>query len=237
MPRQILHDRMKTAVLGEDGARHVIHHPRLLELAGHYGFRPRACAPYRAKTKGKVERPFSHIRDDFFLGGCFANLGDLNAQFTEWRAGVANVRCHGTTRRVISEAFAEERPRLLPLPRTPFNAVSGLRRRAGHDGMAGVNGNLYSVPDRTRRRVVDVHTLADEVRIYEGRRLVAAHPLLRGRGLRRLAPGHRRWPPPGSGSRKPGAEVVLMPPGHTVRRRDLSVYERIGHALADGERP
>ena len=238
VPRQILYDRMKTAVLGEDEARHVIYHPRLLELAEHYGFRPRACAPYRAKTKGKVERPFSYIRDDFFLGARFANLEDLNAQFTEWRAGVANVRCHGTTRRFIDEAFAEERPQLLPLPRTPFNAVLSLQRRVSHDGMVSVNGNLYSVPDRTRRRVVDVHTLADEVRIYEGRRLVAVHPLLRGRGLRRLAPGHRRWPPPGSSAAsKRGAEVVLMPPGHTVRRRDLNVYEQIGHALAGGERP
>lgn len=187
--------------------------------------------------KGKVERPFSYIRDDFFLGGCFANLEDLNAQFTEWRAGVANVRCHGTTRRFIDEAFAEERPQLLPLPRTPFNAVLSLQRRVSHDGMVSVNGNLYSVPDRTRRRVVDVHTLADEVRIYEGRRPVAVHPLLRGRGLRRLAPGHRRWPPPGSSAPKQGGELVPMPPGHTVHRRDLSVYEHVGHALAGGERP
>ena len=57
LPRQILYDRMKTAVLSEEEARHVIYHPRLLELTERYGFRPRACAPYRAKTKGKVERP------------------------------------------------------------------------------------------------------------------------------------------------------------------------------------
>ena len=160
VPRQILYDRMKTAVLGEDEARHVIYHPRLLELAEHYGFSPRACAPYRAKTKGKVERPFSYIRDDFFLGGCFANLEDLNTQFAQWRHSLANERCHGTTRRVISEAFTEEQPQLLPLPKAPFNAVLSLQRRVSHDGMVSVNGNLYSVPDRTRRRVVDVHTLS-----------------------------------------------------------------------------
>jgi transposase len=49
-------------------------------LADHYGFRPRACAAYRAKTKGKVERPFRYIRQDFFLGREFRNLADLNAQ-------------------------------------------------------------------------------------------------------------------------------------------------------------
>ena len=152
VPRQILYDRMKTAVLGETEARHVIYHPRLLELAEHYGFTPRACAPYRAKTKGKVERPFSYIRDDFFLAARFANLKDLNAQFAAWRCRVANARCHGTTRRIVSEAFAEEQPQLLALPNGPFNAVLSLQRRVSHDGMVSVNGNLYSVPDRTRRR-------------------------------------------------------------------------------------
>ena len=53
-------------------------------LARHYGFVPRACRPYRAKTKGKVERPFRYIREDFFLARSFRNLDDLNAQF---RAG------------------------------------------------------------------------------------------------------------------------------------------------------
>lgn len=236
VPRQILYDRMKTAVLGETETRHVIYHPRLLELAEHYGFTPRACAPYRAKTKGKVERPFSYIRDDFFLAARFATLEDLNAQFAAWRSGVANVRRHGTTRQVVSEAFAEERPQLLPLPKTPFNAVLSLQRRVSHDGMVSVNGNFYSVPDRTRRRVVDVHTLADEVRIFEDRRLVAVHPVLHGRGRRRVAAGHRRWPPPGSHTPQADSPVVLPPAGHIVHRRDLSVYDRIGDVLAQGER-
>ncbi len=65
----------------------------------HYGYRFRACAPHwaKTKTKGKVERPFSYIRDDFFLGARYDNLENLRAQFTQWRHGVASVRCHGTT--------------------------------------------------------------------------------------------------------------------------------------------
>lgn len=237
VPQHILYDRMKTAVLGEDPARHIVYHPRLLELAEHYGFRPRACAAYRAKTKGKVERPFGYIRDDFFLAGVFRNLDDLNAQFTRWCDTVANPRCHGTTQRIINEAFAEERPHLQPLPRLPFNAVLSLDRRVSSDGMVSVNGNLYSVPDRARRRVVEVHSLAGEVRIYEGQRLLAVHPVLEGRGQRRVAPGHRHWPPPGRGSTRPPqvTDVILTPPGHAVSRRDLAVYDRIGQALSNGE--
>ena len=67
VPIEILYDRMKTAVTGEDDAGHIVYNRSLLTLAKHYGFHPKACRPYRAKTKGKVERPFSYIRQDFFL--------------------------------------------------------------------------------------------------------------------------------------------------------------------------
>ena len=237
IPKHILYDRMKTVVLGESEDRHVIYHPRLLEMAAHYGFAPRACAAYRAKTKGKVERPFRYIREDFFLARSFRDMDDLNTQFADWLATVANARCHGTTRRVVAEAFAEEQEQLRPLPALPFNAVLSLQRRVSHDGMVSVDGNRYSVPDYTRRRVVEVQTRADEVRIYEGSRLLAVHPVLEGRGQSRLAAGHRRWPPPGTGGKRSNGLVLLPPPGQTVTRRDLRVYDRVGEALATAGAP
>ena len=99
---------------------------------------------------------------------------------------------HATTRRVVNEAFAEEQPHLRPLPLVPFRAVLRLERRISREGMVSVGGNLYSVPDATRRRVVEVHALADEIRIFEDGVLIAAHPVLEGRHQRRVAPGHRQ---------------------------------------------
>ena len=149
VPREILYDRMKTAVIGEDLDGLVIYNRALLDLARHYGFQPRACRPYRAKTKGKVERPFRYIREDFFLAGSFRNLEDLNGQLRHWLDTVANPRVHATTRRVVNEAFAEERSALKPLPLARLSSGPqartarvarghGLRRRqpvqrAGHD--------------------------------------------------------------------------------------------------------
>ena len=52
VPIEILYDRMKTAVTREDDQGHIIYNRSLLALAGHYRFVPRACRPYRAKTKG-----------------------------------------------------------------------------------------------------------------------------------------------------------------------------------------
>jgi hypothetical protein len=216
---QILYDRLKTAVIGEDLDGRVIYNPALLDLGRHYGFQPRACRPYRAKTKGKVERPFRYIREDFFLAGSFRNLEDLNGQLRHWLDTVANPRVHATTRRVVNEAFAEEKNALKPLPLTRY-PVLRLERRVSHEGMVCVGGNLYSVPDTTRRRVLDVHVLADAIRIFEDGVLVACHAPLEGRGEKRLdrahrkmlAPSHRRGEEAGQRSlRAPAIASLIVP--------------------------
>jgi transposase len=128
-PREILYDRMKTAVIGEI-AGSIVYNRALIDFARHYGFQPKACRPYRAKTKGKVERPYRYIREDFFLAGSFRNLDDLNGQLQQWLDSVANPRLHATTQRVVNEAFAEEKPHLRTLPLAPFHSVLKLERRA-----------------------------------------------------------------------------------------------------------
>lgn len=231
-PREILYDRMKTAVIGEDAEGLVIYNRALLDLARHYGFQPRACRPYRAKTKGKVERPFRYVREDFFLGSSFRNLGDLNEQLRRWLDEVANPRVHATTQRVVNEAFTEERPSLKPLPASPYSAVLKLERRVSHEGMVSVGGNFYSVPDTTRRRVLDVHVLADAVRIFEDGALIASHAPLEGRGQKRLDPTHRKIAPPLSRRLAEGQPIVLQRAGDRAARRPLAFYEAVGRRLA-----
>jgi transposase len=227
VPREILYDRMKTAVLGEDEDGRVVYNRTLGEFARHYGFLPKACRAYRPETKGKVERPFRYIREDFFLGGTFRDLDDLNLQFGSWLSGVANPRVHATTGRVVNEAFAEERPTLQLLPLIPFGAVLKLERRISHEGMVSVGGNYYSVPDATRRRVVEVHSLADEICIFEDDRLIARHPLLEGRRQRSLLDGHRRQYRP-----KDENPIPHGFSGELVTRRSLDFYAAVAHQMA-----
>ncbi|WP_264658887.1 IS21 family transposase [Azospirillum canadense] len=241
VPEQILYDRMKTAILGEledpdQPAKGIAYNAKLLDLAAHYRFLPKACRPYRAQTKGKVERPFRYVREDFFLARTFRNLDDLNAQFTQWLDQVANVRRHATTQRVVIEHFAEECGRLKELPAGPFNTVLGLERRITRDGMVSVGGNLYSVPDSTRRRIVEVQVTADAVNLLEDGALIASHPALEGRGQRRVAPGHRTQPPPAN-SRTPRetSTPAPRPCGDTVTPRSLAIYDTIGRRLANQE--
>jgi hypothetical protein len=102
--------------------------------------------------------------------------------------------------------------------------------------MVSVGGNFYSVPDATRRRTVEVHTLADEVRIFEDGALIAAHPVLEGRHQRRVMPGHRRGM---TTTRRwgEGAGAPVMRTGDVVAQRSLDVYDAIAQHLAQKNRP
>jgi hypothetical protein len=185
-----------------------------------------AGPPYRAKTKGKVERPFRYVRQDFFLGRTFRSVEDLNVQFEAWRSSIANVRLHATTRQIVAEHFAQEVPSLTPLPAIPYSAVLTVERRISHEGMVSVGGNLYSVPDATRRRIVEVQNHPSEIRIFEDRVLVAVHPVLEGKNLRRVDPQHRKTVPA-----SPIWEMPQPPPGE-VAKRPLDFYGAVGERMA-----
>jgi hypothetical protein len=174
----------------------------------------------------------SFIREDFFLGGSFRDLKDLNRQLRHWLDTVANPRLHATTKRVVNEAFAEEKRFLLPLPLTPYRAVLKLERRVSHEGLISVGGNLYSVPDTTRRRILDVHVLADELQIFEGRTLIAVHPSLEGRDQCRIDPAHRRAVA-ASHRRTATGSIALPRAGDVVARRSLEFYDAVARRMAN----
>lgn len=228
-PREILYDRMKTAVLHEaDSHEGIVYNAKLLACGAHYHFVPRACQAYRAKTKGKVERPYRYIRADFFLARSFLDLDDVNRQLRQWLDTVANVRCHGTTGRIVMEHFHDEQPRLQPLPTTRFDLVLRLERRVSREGCVSVGGNYYSVPDGTRKRVLEIECTAELIRIFEGGTLIATHPRMDGRRGRSVLAGHRSSRPIAPSER---SSAVVLPPGHAVAQRPLAVYELIGQQM------
>ena len=227
-PQETLYDRMKTAVIGEDPNGVLIFNESLTALLSYYDITPRACKAYRPKTKGKVERPFRYIREDFFLGRTFKNMEDLNQQFTTWRNEVANARKHATTGRFISEAVAEECSALTALPLQPYDAVLGVERRITRDGMVSVDGNLYSVPNGVKRRTVEIQIHTDTIKIYEQSNLIAVHPVLQGKNGRRVDPAHRAVKPKASLPIQGQANA-----GHQgVQTRPLEVYDDIAAILA-----
>ena len=118
VPAELLFDQMKAVIVEDhraDGGK-LLENPEFLRFAAHWGFRIRACRPYRAKTKGKVERPIRYLRGNFFYGRAFVGDADLDAQRLAWLDGVANVRTHRTTQCVPRVRFeTEEATHLQPL--------------------------------------------------------------------------------------------------------------------------
>lgn len=94
--------------------------------------------------------------------------------------------------------------------------------------MVAVGGNQYSVPDTTRRRIVEVQNHPAEVRIFEDGELIACHPVLEGKNQKRVDPSHRKPVPV---ARRATIER-LNPVDTPVQRRPLTFYEAVGQRLA-----
>jgi transposase len=126
VPREVLFDQLKAVIVDDqrpNGGK-VLENPEFLRFAAHWGFRIRACRPYRAQTKGKVERPVGYIRRNFLYGREFLGDGDLNAGALTWLELTANARVHGTTHEVPRARFErDERAVLLPLAARPYQSL------------------------------------------------------------------------------------------------------------------
>ena len=126
VPRRILYDNMKTVVLERDvdgpGAHR--YHAGFLDYAKHCGFVIKLCRPYRARTKGKVERFNGYLRRSFHVplvatlkqAGLQLDAVTANAEVRHWLSEVANVRIHGTTHTIPALRLQEEHAHLQAIP-------------------------------------------------------------------------------------------------------------------------
>src|SRR5271165_4333185 len=121
--------------------------PALLDSAAHYRYEPRPVAVARGNEKGRVERAIRFVRDAFFAARTFADLEDLNAQAEAWCNGLAaDRRCPEDLKRSVREVFAEEAPRLLPLPDNPAPLLERVAVSVGKTPYVRFDLNDYSVP-------------------------------------------------------------------------------------------
>lgn len=125
VPRELLFDQLKNVILEDrrmDGGE-LLKNEEFLRFAAHWDFQVRACRPYRAQTKGKVERPISYVRRNFVYGREFVGDADLEARLEHWLEHTANVRIHGTTKEQPVVRFGKERSHLLPLAERSYRSL------------------------------------------------------------------------------------------------------------------
>jgi len=216
VPREVLVDNQKSAVIAHWVGMAVQFNPRFVDLAGQYGFLPKACRPYRARTKGKTERMVEYVKQHFFVRyRAFESLSHLNQLLEQWLQEEAIRRIHGTYKAEVAVRFAEEQAQLMPLPAVRFDTAYRERRFVAWDGYVDVRGNRYSVPASLCGQAVTLRiTLAGELVVYDGEDArIARHHLQPARAGWQTVPAHHAglW------------RTTLQ-----VARRDLSVYEEEG---------
>lgn len=193
VPEEVLMDNPRALVDRHDAtSRQVTFNDKLIAFAKHWGFRPRACAPYRARTKGKTESGVGYVKKNAIAGHSFATWEAFEAHLARWERDIANVRIHGTTGEVPMVRFErDEAHRLKPLGGRPsFGALRELTRVVGSDCAVEVDTNSYSVPWRLIGERVAVTVAAGEVRIRHGSREVAVHAQAQGRRQRVIDRAH-----------------------------------------------
>jgi transposase len=211
VPHSILYDNMKTVTTGRDDEGRPIWHRGFADFAGRYGFRLACARPYRAKTKGKVERAIGFIRRSFLTGRHFADLTDANAQLATWLSEV-NTRRHGTHGELVHERFAQERPLLIPLRTGLAYAERVVTRVVNAEGAISYGANVYELPRGYRRRELIVRDDGRRLRVFADGSLVYEHPLLEGSNQR----ARRREIP------LPALERAPLP---EPRPRSLAIYD------------
>ena len=154
----------------------VVFHPGLVQLCQDFGCQPRACAPYRARSKGKVESGVKYIKRNALAGREFSSFAELEAHLAAWM-GRADRRVHGTTNEVPLERFEQgERAALLPLPSRAVRVRERrLVRQVSNDAFVNIDTVRYSAPYQRVRARVEVAVLEDRVRIYDGQEVIAEH--------------------------------------------------------------
>jgi hypothetical protein len=193
VPETVLLDNAKALVVRHVVAtREVTFHPRLLAFAQHWGFRPIACAPYRAQTKGKDERGVGYVKHNALAGHAFDSFAALEAHLAQWTRDVADVRVHGTTGEApIARFTRDEASTLTPLAaRASFQPTREWMRRVQVDCTIELHRNWYSVPWRYLGETVRVQQHGERVTILYGATIIAEHHVAVGPRVRRVDPAH-----------------------------------------------
>lgn len=173
--RELLIDNAKQMVLGHHSNGVVCYNEEFLRFCGFYGMEPRACIPYRARTKGKVERSFYFLQEHLLRGLRVGSLEEFEEKlrgFTEFY----NQRVHSSLGESPEERFLRERGCLRSIPLVePSVLYDRESRRVSNDGYVRYGGGYYPVPMGLCLREVWVEDVMGRVlRIYdESGRLVS----------------------------------------------------------------
>lgn len=230
---EVLLDNARALVtLHSKETKEIVYNERLKAFAQYWNFKPKACQPYRARTKGKDERMVGYVKHNAIAGHEFSNWDALENHLQTWNATVADYRVHKTTERRPIDLFNEqERAALKPHPaKPPFIRVKEVDRIVQVDACVEVDTNYYTVPHQLIGQRVMIQIVDNKVSVYHNYVEVATHSVADGRRQRSVDAAHLKGivgalPPVNTDPE----HIVNMPQQNRVSelQRPLSEYELV----------
>jgi len=149
VPQEVLIDNAKALVTYNDRTSgELVLNEKFKMLSAYWGFQIRACAPHRARTKGKVERYVGYGKNNGLAGRIFERWEELENHITRWLSEVSDPHVVSTTGESPRERFErEEKEELRPLGnKPPFYQIRECVRKVSRDATVELDTNQYSVP-------------------------------------------------------------------------------------------
>jgi transposase len=210
VPRECVYDNLRAVVARRQGDQ-VVWNPRFLHLRGHYGFHATACTPATPREKGSVEAQVRYLKSGFWPARRFSCLGELEAQYVEWRDRICNRRTHASGRFPVEERLAEERRALRPLAPARFDWSGHRTSRVPIDGYLRHGRCFYRAPARLVHERVELCFDRDQVWIMHRGVEVARYERSYEQG-RWLPPPIPRPEPPTASAPATLPRIVVAPP-------------------------
>lgn len=226
--QEILYDNMKQVVIRRMLKSSDSEWNSLFEdFFKHYGFVPRLCRPYRPQTKGKIENTIGYIKRDFFLGGKFSSLENLNCQALTWIKRV-NSSVHGTTNEIPFKRLKDEN--LISMDQVfPYKVIKIETRKVSKDCYISYLGNKYSIPYKFAGRIVELHISNGKFQVCLDNENICEHEIFSGncRVIRKkehfqglLSDILKENP-----ARRTTSQTPIKFSGLEVEKRSLNIYE------------
>lgn len=175
-----------SVILAAGAGAYAVVAPEMLFLSRIFGFTFIAHAVGDANRKGKCERPFSYVENNFLAGRTFRDWHDLNQQARLWCETVSNAKPKRALNMSPNAAFIQEIPALIPLPAVMPPIYNNLQRIADTQGFINLDNNRYSIPESHIGHTMNIYQYIDKIDIYYQHHFIARHPRIIGQRNKRL---------------------------------------------------
>lgn len=162
--------------------RTVVFNEKFKAFADYWAFKPRACRPYRARTKGKDERMVGYVKRNAIAGHTFSHWEALEGHLQSWMVNIADQRIHSTTGEPPAQRFLrDEKCALRPTAKPSFTQIRELQRKVHADASVELDTNHYSVPAKYIGEQVLLELSDGTLRVFHQEVEIATHILSLGK--------------------------------------------------------